>query len=327
MSKITLTDRISVSVRAKTDTESNQQKVDTGNNIARALGGTNANDVDAANVGTTSKPTITDENGNEWVSMQDIIDAGKKMQQNGAFHEEEIHEGIVAPNGYIYNISNPVIPQNDSPHWDYADENGDFVKTRGYNAYTQGVGYSSYYLYSNSHISVIGTSKIEPVGRKGDTYFIEQVNGVWTSRKVTDRSPDSLITISTINRELNGKTYELYTGTTNISYSMLEPGLCRCNDALLPIDPNNYETLNHYGRKATIDDWIGFLFGPTHKTGGSLIDWNAPNAEIERQIKELHETWDVSEHEGAVTANGTYVLAGPIEYNDADPGSHSSGDF
>lgn len=88
MSKITLTDRISVSVRAKNDTESNQQKVDTGNNIARALGGTNANDVDAANIGTTSKPTITDENGNEWVSMQDIIDAGKKMQQNGAFGAE-----------------------------------------------------------------------------------------------------------------------------------------------------------------------------------------------------------------------------------------------
>lgn len=54
-------------------------------------------------------------------------------------------------------------------------------------------------------------------------------------------------------------------------------------------------------------------------TGGSLIDWNAPNAEIERQIKELHETWDVSEHQGSVEANGTYVLAGPIEYNDADP--------
>jgi hypothetical protein len=62
----------------------------------------------------------------------------------------------------------------------------------------------------------------------------------------------------------------------------------------------------------------GILFGTKTTSGGSLIDWNAPNAEIERQIKELHETWDVSEHEGAVTANGTYVLAGPIEYNPGD---------
>ena len=53
-------------------------------------------------------------------------------------------------------------------------------------------------------------------------------------------------------------------------------------------------------------------------TGGSLIDWTAPDAEVERQINNLHETWDVTEHEGAVTANGTYVLAGPIEFNPGD---------
>jgi hypothetical protein len=51
---------------------------------------------------------------------------------------------------------------------------------------------------------------------------------------------------------------------------------------------------------------------------GSIVDWTQSDEEIERQIKEVHETWDVSEHEGATTANGTYVLAGPIEYNPGD---------
>jgi hypothetical protein len=56
----------------------------------------------------------------------------------------------------------------------------------------------------------------------------------------------------------------------------------------------------------------------TEHHSGSIVDWTQSDEEIEQQIKEVHETWDVSEHEGATTANGTYVLAGPIEYNPGD---------
>ena len=105
------------------------------------------------------------------------------------------------------------------------------------------------------------------------------------------------------------------------------------------ISPNSY-----FDDKGELHNWIGGE-GPVVPTGsgipvtdvgetllslsaygerseetqpGSAIDWTKSDEEIEQQVKELHETWDVSEHEGATTANGTYVLAGPIEYNPGD---------
>ena len=290
MSKITLTDRISVSVRAKNDTESNQQKVDTGNNIANALGGTNVNDVDAANVGTTSKPTITDENGNEWVSMQDIIDAGKKMQQNGAFGETTSYNGI---GGYKFDpvVSGPVdiVMQNPSSNWSGMIDISHVpsgVLVFAYHSQNERIGF---YAFSETNFEIP----------------YDYASGA----NATNATPPPWGTISanSVTATIDGVSYSFFM-TNPHGYGGQVATNATINIEHATSIPND-----------TSKCAAGILFGGSTTTGGSLIDWNAPNAEIERQIKELHETWDVSEHEGAVTANGTYVLAGPIEYNDADP--------
>ena len=87
MGIITLTDRISVRVSAKNDTQSNDYKKATGSAIASKLGNGDVSDSLKSQLGNTKNPTITDENGDTWVSMEDMIDAGKAMNGDGAFNE------------------------------------------------------------------------------------------------------------------------------------------------------------------------------------------------------------------------------------------------
>lgn len=286
MSKITLTDRISVSVRAKTDTESSQQKVDTGKNIAKALGVDDYNDTDAATIGNTSKPTITDENGNEWVSMQDIIDAGKKMHQDGAFVEKK----SVTINGNTYTmIGSPMVFSDGSTYLGHrwADDGAPICAQ-----------------IENSTGTVYGglTLVNEGTNLNGRIYAVSQNSFRYYPNKYSSAAQAYTY---------NGKT--VYYAAWNTGY-MGVPGYHITGPEFYANEPNY----------VAYCAWA-YFYG--EQTGGSLIDWTKPDDEIEEDIRQLHETWDVSEHEGAVTANGTYVLAGPIEYNDADPDSHSSGDF
>ena len=282
--EITLTDRISVSVRAKNETQANNQKKDTGNNIARALGGTNATDADAISVGTTKKPTITDSNGNEWVSMEDIIAAGKKMKENGAFSGN--HSGLDNGSGDKYNLNNVYtfsgnldIPiPGSSNHLNY-----------------------HYYPESNASIYMIST------GSKVTFFSKESFNTVWSNIRTSDdidvgnglSTPIQATTVT-----INGASYSYFYSTNSTR-----------NVDISASGISNYE---EGIPGALYENIAGYLFGPV-SSGGSLIDWDAPNAEIERQIKNLHETWDVSEHPGASQSmGGTYVLAGPIEFNNGD---------
>ena len=290
MSKITLTDRISVSVRAKNDTESSQQKVDTGKNIAKTLGVDDYNDTDAATIGNTSKPTITDENGNEWVSMQDIIDAGKKMQQDGAFDGPEYDDYV--HNGYHYLRTNTVTCIGHNQHSQVLIngkyETHDFVEVNVFSA-------------SGGMFSTM--SRTQSGGNTGmafGTMVTVDPNAVIHYKKYRQCTDiDYIQELS--DYDMNSSDYTPKNGV--MAHTSLTPDAAGLQKGVLDRNVvnamlNGNPTITHHG--------------------GSLIDWTKPDDEIEEDIRQLHETWDVSEHEGAVTANGTYVLAGPIEYNPGD---------
>ena len=265
MSSITLTDRITVSVRAKNETQGNSQKRDTGRNIAKALGNDSISDSLADQLGNTKNPTITDENGNEWVSMEDIIAAGRKMKENGAFDNDswDKYEGA---NYCFYTMSSLEVHTYDIG----SEYDSDFKQ---YNIYT-----GNFYAYKYN-----GTLQITSVSGESDILRSYYYHG-----------------------ELRSETYADSVPAINVSDI---PDRCR------PVIDFNGQTTSI----ETIRQVEALGVNPTeHHAGGSLVDWDAPNAEVERQIKNLHETWDVTEHEGAVTANGTYVMAGPIEFNPGD---------
>lgn len=277
MSIITLTDRISVSVRAKNNTEKSAQNKATGANIQRALGGSGLSDSDLEEIGNVN--SIQDEHGNEWIKMEDIIAAGRKMKEKGAFNNKEIHEGLTdSVTGTVYNFTNvytpPVVayinPNNPNYKGSISLESGSC-----YVVFNNGLGA---YVFSKESFSVW-------------YHYGLAVNAVGDPASVT----------------INDITYSFFAASllpssmSNVTKD--SPGVC------VETDDNGWG-----GSKYA----AGYLFGPVHEESNSLIDWDAPNAEVERQIKNLHETWDVSDHPGAVTGNGTYVLAGPIEFNDGD---------
>ena len=106
---ITVTDRISVRVTAKNQEQSNSQKRDVGGSIAKTLGNGNVSDSLKDQLGNTKNPVITDENGDTWVSEEDVIDAGKAMNTDGAFEEKR----SVIVNGTKYTmIGSPMIFPN-----------------------------------------------------------------------------------------------------------------------------------------------------------------------------------------------------------------------
>ena len=302
MGIITLTDRISVRVSAKNTSQSNDYKKAAGGAIGKTLGNEDISDELKTQLGNTTKPVITDEDGNAWISMADIIAAGKAMNAAGAFEEKEIHDGLLS-NGIIYNLKN-VYPAETL-----------VTKSRITSPYAWAT-YTTYmqpgaYWYKTSDSTLMIFSKAEVNQLISDNhYHVDYDDG--RSPYDSHDGPNSGSTWSTT---INGITYNIRYKAMNVGYT---EGL---NDLPLggaDIRYQNGEPISdvlysaYYGM-------IGYLYGPVHTTGGSLIDWTKSDAEIEEDIRDLHETWDVSEHEGSVTANGTYVLAGPIEFNPADP--------
>lgn len=283
MGIITLTDRISVSVRAKNDSQSNSQKRDTGKNIANALtsgGSANISDTLADELGNTSKPTITDEQGREWVAMSDIITAGKKMQQEGAFDEKTTYRygnvaciriGDLPKVTYIvdYTSADPYEAHVLGPLWVEADTGNHFCYSGG-----------PYYEYTYD-------TKIAVVRNNNRLYFLG-----------TGSAPQGTYMNAELTRSVGSGGQPRSRSDITDRVSVIEG---------IPVtDVGEILSLDQYG------DYH------EETTGGSLIDWTKSDAEIEEDIRNLYETWDVTEHAGSVNANGTYVLAGPIEFNPGD---------
>lgn len=289
MGIITLTDRISVRVSAKNTSQSNDYKKATGGAIGKTLGNEDISDELKTQLGNTTKPVITDEDGNAWISMADIIAAGKAMNAAGAFGGED-HWGDVK----MIPVTSLPLSYAQYVGWLYgpycmqmgSGSQGDIYRYIGAGTDQSGpidlTGFYIGYVVDNGDVFDI----IEvPEGSSGlsmrygyNKYPIDPNHNYYneldiSSYPISGTSPDSIIVV------LNGmpKTYTTYKG--------------------------------HHA----------YMYGDYNKTGGSLIDWTKTDAELEEDIRDLHETWDVSEHEGSVTANGTYVLAGPIEFNPADP--------
>lgn len=281
MSIITLTDRISVSVRAKNNTEKSAQNKATGANIQKALGGSGLNDTDLEEIGNVN--SIADEQGNEWIKMEDIIAAGRKMKENGAFGEKTEYS--------IGNLS--VIPISDIT----------IYNDKGYRGPIWSANLTIPYFGSGEMDLYIRPSSFDEVSVANTFVGIAQlVNS--NDRRIYFKYPSNVIASSgilVVNPNDNNRSREYGSITNgnaiNDSYRNL----------IIPVT-SVYSWNDIYMSGEVI----------TNTSGGSIIDWDAPNAEVERQIKNLHETWDVSDHPGAVTGNGTYVLAGPIEFNDGD---------
>lgn len=102
MAKI-LTDRTSVRVTAKSDTDANNQKKNDANNIAKALGKNgDLDDAKASSVASKLGNTITDENGTTWAKSSEVAAAAKEL--DGEFEEKTTYKyGNVAAIG-IYNF-------------------------------------------------------------------------------------------------------------------------------------------------------------------------------------------------------------------------------
>lgn len=280
---ITVTDRISVRVSAKSQEQSAAQKRAVGGAIAKSLGNEDIPDSLKDQLGNTTKPVVYDENGNAWISIDDIIAAGRKMNENGALPDKEDHKGLTV-NGELYNLAPAICPYE----FQYSSDPIRYL-----------VGYQN-----SDSIPAYIIARLED----GGTYTIY----VFATQPVCS---------------LGYKEWEDWRGRWNyVVGSMMNSALVYIADSrysLCVCTRNGYPApfgVPVYTRSESrlLQDMAGFLYGAVETKPSSIIDWDAPDAEVERQINELHETWDVSEHEGAVTANGTYVLAGPIEFNPGD---------
>lgn len=313
-----LTARVSVRVQAKNTSQSNSQKRDTGKNIANALGNGNISDELADQIGNTSSPTIADENGNEWVKMEDVIAAGRKMKENGAFDEKTIYH----PANNDYYQMNVLYP---GPcQIIYRDRSND----------DSSVIVSDDIIDVPAGCVVIPWGSPQPSEEYPDDYIVTiQVVSLesftlqrhYRNYDGSDSDRDSTYTPNARTTRVNlgdGVTsYSFFTYSLGIgAYAHVDPSV-----KFGYIQPFNSHTdpVNMTIRYMSSDDRIAaVLFGTKETTGGSIIDWDKPDDEVEEDIRRLHETWDVSEHPGASgqgVGAGTYILAGPIEFNDADP--------
>lgn len=342
MSVITLTDRIQVSVRAKNETEKSAQNKATGANIQKALGGSGLNDTDLEEIGNVN--SIADENGNEWIKMEDIIAAGRKMKEKGAFADK--HKGITI-DGVNYNVSNLLPPETKLVEPNFTRKGyysfkhlGDTYNGNRYSdcriidyhveisgSYTAGGIFMPSYDENTKPESILNVAycfifrnnmpapTLTQVEKTLYTYSDNEVNfsdiETWTSGFINlDNgywhvdSAGSKIYYYLLN--------ELHMNDSDIPISYTY-GTARLPAALCMNYASTIRTPNNLFNGVAL---AAYHYGPV--SGSSIIDWDAPNAEVERQIKNLHDTWDVSDHAGAVTGNGTYVLAGPIEFNDGD---------
>lgn len=295
---VTLTDRVSVSVREKTGAAAgsagslSEARKANGRDIADTLtkgGNSNISDEMAETLGNTTKPVINDEQGNKWISMSDLIAAGKTMAANGAFDETTSYTGVDGQPVSVPVISGPMTLN--AKAWQRVNEtyqNGDPPSSD----ITFSIPAEIIIPYSNGNYA-----NLRAVSKTAFTV-------TYTNGSIEATSSSAII---------DGVTYSFF--RANINPGAIRSWLAEQKTILTP----DYSGASFSNPDSPSDATLAnILFGTTHTTGGSLIDWDAPDDVIEEQIRQLHETWDVTEHEGSALANGTYVLAGPIELNPAD---------
>lgn len=277
-----LTDRVSVRVTAKQSDQSSQNKA-TGRTLEKALGGSGLTDAQAEAIGANipDNKMAIDENGNLWLDEDQLVAAGKAMYANGVFDVQEVHEGI---NGY------------------------DLAEAHVYK------GPGSVTIYRKNPESTSASNQIQVDWTINAEYFILMANAInyviyceafgktggSISRTITLKDG----TVTEESKELIAQTTTL----SGVSYSYFSGGYnSNLSPSIIDTELSDEVTVKKY---YDIEDEItGYLFGPTHTTGESRIDWTAPDDDIKQQIDELHETWEISEHENS------FVLAGPIEYD------------
>lgn len=124
----TLTDRTSVRVTAKSDTDANNQKKNDANNIAKALGKDgDLDDSKASSVASKLGNTITDENGTTWAKSSEVAAAAKEL--DGEIEEtpewdEYVHNGMVVYrcNNISYHINDRLYYPQGHPGYHYLDD-------------------------------------------------------------------------------------------------------------------------------------------------------------------------------------------------------------
>lgn len=275
---ITVTDRISVRVSAKTQEQSAANKKAVGGAIGKTLGNEDISDELKTQLGNTKNPVVYDEDGNAWISMEDIIAAGKAMNAAGAF--EDPYKMFMYGNVTVYVTGSFTIRRKLSNS--YYSEN----------------------IYSGATLLVYASS----AGMDGKTPGVfDPYKTNFSGVCIMSSDENVQFTIEDSQYAMDGTFYKRYTPDHAIGQSA---GLNWWSPAFV------------FHGASNINDQIRAAYnaGPTfvEDHSGSLIDWTKTDAEIARDIQELHDTWDVTEHEGAVTANGTYILAGPIEFNPGD---------
>lgn len=300
MANKVLTDRVSVrvSVAQSNSSEKTKQDTATGRNIEKALGGSGLSDVDAETIGSNVDP-VTDEDGNQWIKMEDIIAAGKSMKEKGAFLNTEVHEGILGNNGTLYNLTaydsasitllqrSRQYPDSSDPYYAFGNH---YIKYSAsgssvYIAFIEGSGWA--YAFSKESFSVScqyyqKTSEFYPSADGGAGFNVYPVTS-----------------------SINDVSYSYF-----CSQVALNDGYNWAGDV-----GNSGYVLNTIPDGASVNGCIaGFLFGATHMEPHSMINWDGTDEEIAQEIEKLHETWDITEHNGSTTL----IYAGPIEFNDGD---------
>lgn len=148
----TLTDRTSVRVTAKSETDANNQKKNDANNIAKALGKEgDLDDTKASSVASKLGNTITDENGTTWAKSSEVAAAAKEL--DGEIDAEPEYDEYTTSNGYkIFHISALTgIARNGSRTIDGTYHRGDSTETWSGDMYISGTltyneSTSEYYL-------------------------------------------------------------------------------------------------------------------------------------------------------------------------------------
>lgn len=291
MGIITLTDRISVRVSAKNDMQSNDYKKATGGAIASKLGNGNVSDSLKSQLGNTKNPTITDENGDTWVSMEDMIDAGKAMNGDGAFEETTSYRygNVACVNIYDFPIYSEWGSQNQfwakGPCWIdsvYGDCGWNFNST----------------MPEDTQAAIV--KKVNE-----DKWYLLMI------------SPSG----SYINFQAS---FESGAGGAYYNQSQINIDNHTILEGLIPItEVGEVLSLSQYGD----------LHEET--TGGSSYDWTKSDAEIEEDIRDQEEVWDVVQNAVSSSSStakipvGPYVNVGHIDdsWDSGSGGGHTGGDF
>lgn len=287
MANITLTDRISVRVTAKNDTEASTQKKRDGGNVASALGGTGLTDAEKEEIGNSLGETVTGEDGKVYAKSEKIAGALKNLKTNGKLSEpEEVHEGIEDHNGNIVNIpegtivrKGPAVLKKDqklSANDDYYGQHDEYTLPDNVYYVAYKINNSVFYdAFSKESFTVSGKHWSDSSANSPSIY----------EKAATAKS----VTITTKN---GNRTYSFFVAN-NLGGATAPDTENPVSVWVTPSGDNPAVT------SITYSQFAAYLFGPSHISGGAPLD---PTGKTDDQIKK-----DI---EDAATANNAIMHFG-----------------